>query len=101
MLRNLRGRIGDAETGCGTGKIVLVGSAKLRLDSTAPEWVVGTTSDGISPIAATFLHNGVRTRGLFDVVVKRGYSGDICYDKVASNEGVDGYNCDLQFDVAK
>jgi hypothetical protein len=23
------------------------------------------------------------------------------YDKVASNEGVNGYNCDLQFDVAK
>jgi len=101
VVKNLRGTISNAETGCGTGKIALVGSAKLQLDSTAPEWVVGTTSDGINPVAATLLHNGVRTRGLFDLVVKRGYSGDIFYDKVASNEGVNGYNCDLQFDVAK
>ena len=99
VLKNLRGTIDKAETGCGTGKIVLVGSAKLQLDSTAPEWLVGTSSDGINPVAATFLHKGVRTRGLFDVVVKRGYAGDIYYDKVASNEGVNGYNCDLQFDV--
>jgi hypothetical protein len=99
VLKNLRGTIDKAETGCGTGKIVLVGSAKLQLDSAAPEWLVGTSSDGINPVAATFLHKGVRTRGLFDVVVKRGYAGDIYYDKVASNEGVNGYNCDLQFDV--
>jgi hypothetical protein len=101
VLKNLRGTIVNAETGCGTGKITLVGGAKLRLDSTAPEWLVGTTSDGINPVAVTLLHNGARTRGLFDVVVKRGYAGDIYYDKVASNEGVNGYNCDLQFDVAK
>jgi len=99
VLKNLRGTIDKAETGCGTGKIVLVGSAKLQLDSTAPEWLVGTSSDGIQPVAVTVLHNGKRTRGLFDVVVKRGYAGDIYYDKVASNEGVNGYNCDLQFDV--
>jgi len=102
VLKNLRGKItAGTELPCGTGKIALVGSAKLALDPNAPEWLVGTVSDGIEPVAVTVLHNGKRTRGLFDVVVKRGYAGDIYYDKVASNEGVNGYDCDLQFDVAK
>jgi hypothetical protein len=102
-LKNLHGTVGTgAETGCGTGKIALVGSAKLRLQSTTPpEWAVGTIGDGARPVAVTLQHNGARVKGLFDLVVKRGYAGDIYYDKVASNEGVNGYDCDLQFDVAK
>jgi hypothetical protein len=102
VLKNLHGTIGaSAETGCGTGKVALVGSAKLQLDPMSPEWVVGTVSDVIDPVAVTVLHNGKRTHGLFDVAVKGDHGGDIYYDKVASNEGVNGYDCDLQFDVAK
>ncbi len=101
VLKNLRGTISSAEYGCGTGKITVVGSAKLQLDSTAPEWLVGRLPQTDDPVAVTLLHNGVRTRGLFDVVVKRGYVGDIYYDKFASNAGTNDYRCDLSFDVAK
>jgi hypothetical protein len=102
VLKNLRGKItAGTELPCGTGKIALVGSAKLALDPNAPEWLVGTVNDVIQPIAVTVLHNGKRTRALFDLVVKPNHGGDIYYDKVASNEGVNGYDCDLQFDVAK